>query len=187
VADRTLVIFSSDNGPWLTQKTQGGSAGLLREGKGSTWEGGMRVPGIAWWPGKIGPAVVAEPASTLDVFPTALKLAGAPMPEGVVLDGRDLTPVLFRQRARPAQSFIYYRGETLMAVRLREWKLHLRTQAGYGEPAPKTHTPPLLFNLGIDPGERFDVAAQHPEIVAELEAAAAAHRAAMVIAPTQLK
>ena len=187
LAERTLVIFSSDNGPWLTQKTQGGSAGLLREGKGSTWEGGMRVPGIAWWPGKIGPAVTSQPAGTLDILPTVLALARAPRPEGRVLDGRDLAPVLFRQEALPPQPFMYYRGETLMAVRLREWKLHFQTQAGYGEPAPKKHAPPLLFNLGTDPSERFDVAAQHPEIVAELQAAAAAHQAAMVIAPTQLK
>ncbi|WP_414662581.1 sulfatase-like hydrolase/transferase [Horticoccus sp. 23ND18S-11] len=187
VAERTLVIFSSDNGPWLTQKTQGGSAGLLREGKGSTWEGGMRVPGIVWMPGKIGPAVTSQPASTLDIFSTALALAGAPRPADRVLDGRDLAPVLFRQQTLPPQPFIYYRGETLMAVRLREWKLHFHTQAGYGEPAAKAHEPPLLFDLGRDPGERFDVAADHPEIVAELKAAAAAHTATMAMAPTQLK
>jgi arylsulfatase A-like enzyme/acetyl esterase/lipase len=187
IAERTLVIFSSDNGPWLTQKTQGGSAGLLREGKGSTWEGGMRVPGIAWWPGRIGPSVMTDPASTLDVFPTVLALAGAPLPADRVLDGRDLAPVLFRQQARPPQPFFYYRGETLMAVRLREWKLHFLTQAGYGEPTAKTHEPPLLFNLGTDPGERFDVAAAHPEIVAELKAAAAAQQAAMQPAPSRLR
>ena len=147
----------------------------------------MRVPGIAWWPGKIGPAVTAQLASTLDIFPTVLALAGAPRPEGRVLDGRDLAPVLFRQEALPPQPFMYYRGETLMAVRLREWKLHFQTQAGYGEPASKTHEPPLLFNLGLDPGERFDVAAQHPEIVAELKAATTAHQAAMVVAPSQLR
>jgi arylsulfatase A len=187
IAERTLVIFSSDNGPWLTQKTQGGSAGLLREGKGSTWEGGMRVPGIAWWPGKIGPAVTSQLASTLDVLPTVLALAGAARPAGRVLDGRDLTPVLLRQETLPPQPFVYYRGETLMAVRLREWKLHFRTQAGYGEPQAKVHEPPLLFHLGRDASERFDVAAEHPEVVAELKAAAEAHRAAMVIAPTQLR
>jgi arylsulfatase A-like enzyme len=147
----------------------------------------MRVPGIAWWPGKIGPAVTSQPASTLDILPTVLALANAPRPEGVVLDGRDLSPVLLRQQALPPRPFIYYRGEKLMAVRLREWKLHYETQAGYGEPAPKRHEPPILFNLGIDPGERFDVAAKHPDIVAELQAAAAAHRTAMILAPTQLK
>jgi arylsulfatase A-like enzyme len=187
IAERTLVIFSSDNGPWLTQKTQGGSAGLLREGKGSTWEGGMRVPGIAWWPGRIGPAVTSHVASTLDIFPTVLALARAPRSEGRVLDGRDLAPVLFKQEARPPQPFVYYRGETLMAVRLREWKLHFQTQGGYGDPARKLHEPPLLFNLATDPSERFDVAAEYPEIVAELQAAATAHKAAMPIAATLLK
>ena len=187
LAERTLVIFSSDNGPWLTQKTQGGSAGLLREGKGSTWEGGMRVPGIAWWPGKIGPAVTSQVAGTLDILPTVLALAGAPRPEGRVLDGRDLAPVLFRQQTLPPHPFFYYRGETLMAVRLREWKIHFQTQSGYGEPKARSHEPPLLFNLGTDPGERYDVAAEYPALVAELSAAAAAHTAAMVVAPTQLK
>ncbi len=186
LAERTLVIFSSDNGPWLPQKAQGGSAGPLREGKGSTWEGGMRVPGIAWWPGRIGPAVTGQPASTMDLLPTVLALAKAPLPEGKVLDGRDLAPVLFRQQTLPAQPFFYYRGEKLMAVRLGEWKIHFQTQAGYGEPQARTHQPPLLFHLGRDPGESYNVAAEHPEVVAELEAAAAAHRAAMVMAPSQL-
>lgn len=187
VAERTLVIFSSDNGPWLTQKTQGGSAGLLRDGKGSTWEGGMRVPGIAWWPGRIGPAVITQPASTLDVLPTVLALAKIPLPAERVLDGRDLSPVLLRHEELPARPFVYYRGETLMAIRLREWKLHFRTQAAYGEPQAKVHEPPLLFHLGRDPGERFDVAAEHPDVVAELKAAAESHRATMVTAPPQLR
>ena len=187
LAERTLIIFSSDNGPWLTQKTQGGSAGPLREGKGSTWEGGMRVPGIAVVAGQDRPGGHGAARGHVGYFSHGARAVGASRPEGRVLDGRDLAPVLFRQQTLPAQPFCYYRGETLMAVRLREWKIHFQTQAGYGEPAPKTHDPPLLFNLGIDPGERFDVAAQHPEVVAELKAAAAGHQSAMVVAPTQLR
>lgn len=91
----TLVFFSSDNGPWLIFNQHGGSAGLLREGKGSTWEGGMRVPGIAWWPGKIAPGGVHRGiASTMDLFTTSLRLAGADVPADRVIDGLDLRPVL---------------------------------------------------------------------------------------------
>src|SRR5690606_19759858 len=82
IAKNTLVVFTSDNGPWLTQGLQGGSTGLLRDGKGSTWEGGMRVPAIAWWPERIRPGVTSEPASTMDLFSTGLSLAGAALPEG---------------------------------------------------------------------------------------------------------
>src|SRR6185436_15616543 len=97
LAENTLVVFSSDNGPWLIMGNQGGSAGLLKDGKGSTWEGGMRVPGIAWMPGKIAPGVTTQMASVLDLHPTALALTGATAPTGVVLDGRDLRPLLFER------------------------------------------------------------------------------------------
>jgi len=141
----------------------------------------------AWWPRRIGPSVTAQPASTLDLLPTVLKLAGAPMPEGRVLDGRDLGPVLFQQETLPPQPFFFYRGETLMAVRLRKWKLHYRTQAGYGGPPQVTHEPPILFQLGRDPGERFDVAAENPEVVAQLKAVTAAHMAAIETPPSLLR
>src|SRR3954470_10124215 len=96
LAEKTLVIFTSDNGPWLMYNQQGGSAGLLREGKGSTWEGGMREPAIAWWPSKI-PAgsVTKELASTMDLFTTAAKLASADVPTDRIIDGVDLRPLLF--------------------------------------------------------------------------------------------
>ena len=187
LAKNTLIVFSSDNGPWLTQRQQGGSAGLLREGKGSTWEGGMRVPGIAWWPEKIGPAVISQPVSTLDLFPTILALARAPLPADRTLDGRDLSPVLLHHKTLPPTPFFFYRGEKLMAVRLGEWKAHFHTQDGYGGPPLKTHETPLLFDLGRDPGERYDVAADHPEIIAQLRAATETHRAATPIAETQLR
>jgi arylsulfatase A len=94
LAENTLVFFTSDNGPWLIMGDQGGSAGLLKDGKGSTWEGGMRVPGIAWMPGRIQPGVTTQLASTMDLFPTALALAGA-TPKDVTLDGtRPRAPAL---------------------------------------------------------------------------------------------
>jgi arylsulfatase A len=179
VAESTFVFFSSDNGPWLTQGLQGGSAGPLREGKGSTWDGGMRVPGIAWWPQRIQPAVTSTPASTMDVFVTTLVLAGAQVPADRAIDGRDLTPVLGGQPL-PDRPFFFYREDDLMACRLGRYKLHRSTQSGYGQPKADAHEPPLLFDLGRDPGEKFNVAAEHPEVVAAINAAIAEHRARVV-------
>ncbi len=94
LAERTLVFFTSDNGPWLIQRLNGGSAGLLRDGKGSTFEGGMRVPAIAWWPGTIAPGQVSmELACSMDLFTTGLKLAGAEVPSDRIIDGVDMTPI----------------------------------------------------------------------------------------------
>ncbi len=106
LAEHTLVFFTSDNGPWLIMGERGGSAGLLREGKGSTWEGGMREPGIAWWPGTISAGSVSEAlASTLDIFPTACSLAGVPLPTDRPLDGFDLSPVLRSQSSGAGMQF----------------------------------------------------------------------------------
>jgi arylsulfatase A-like enzyme len=187
LAEKTLVLFTSDNGPWLTQGAQGGSAGLLRDGKGSTWEGGMRVVGIAWMPGRIRPGVTREPASTLDVFPTVLAMAGAALPAGVTLDGRDIAPLLFEQKSLPAYPFFFYRGDQIYACRMGEWKAHFRTQTGYGQPKPEEQDPPLLFHLPRDPSERFNVAAGHPQVIAQIRTAVESHRAAVVPGTPQLK
>jgi arylsulfatase A-like enzyme len=187
LAENTLVVFTSDNGPWLTQGAQGGSAGLLRDGKGSTWEGGMRVVGIAWMPGRINPGLIRQPASALDLFPTVLALAGATSPAGVALDGRDISPLLFEQKPMPAYPFFFYRGDQVYACRLGDWKLHIRTQIGYGQPNPEVHDPPLLFHLPRDPSERFNVAADHPEIIAQIQEAVKVHRDAVVPGEPQLK
>lgn len=188
IADNTLVFFTSDNGPWLVMNQQGGSAGLLREGKGSTWEGGMRVPGIAWWPGKIKPNTVnTNFACMLDVYPTALRLAKAPVPEDRVIDGRDISEALLKNAARPERPFFFYRGTQLYAVRKGPWKLHLFTQKGYGQPKPDAHEKPLLFNLGIDPGETFNVSTNHPAIVADLVNEIAVHKESMRPVKQQLE
>lgn len=179
-AGNTLVVFTSDNGPWLTQGLQGGSAGPLKDGKGCTWEGGQRVPAIAWWPGRIRPGTTHEPASTLDLLPTLLTLAGAPLPTGRMLDGADLAPLLFRGEALPERPFFYYRGARVAAVRIGEYKAHFFTQTGCGGAKPVEHSPPLLHHLGRDPGEQHDIAAAHPQIVERLVKARDAHQAAMV-------
>jgi arylsulfatase A len=178
VARNTFVFFTSDNGPWLTQGLQGGSAGVLRDGKASTWEGGMREPGIAWWPSRIAPGIVHDPASTMDLFATAAALGGAPLPKDREIDGIDLAPALFHGERLPERPFFYYRGDELAACRLGEFKLHYSTQNGFSPLPPERHDPPLLFDLGRDPGERLDVAAAHPDVVARIEAAVEAHRSA---------
>ena len=192
LAEKTLVIFTSDNGPWLLNKAmggngQGGSAGLLREGKGSTWEGGMRVPGIVWWPGRIKPGVTSEMANAMDLFTTSLALAGAEMPKDRPMDGVDISPLLFEGKALPERPFFYYRGDMLMACRLGPWKAHFWTQTGYGQPKPDSHNPPLLFHLPSDPSEQFNIAAQHADVLEKIQSAVAAHIAAMVPGAPQLK
>jgi arylsulfatase A-like enzyme len=188
LATNTLVFFSSDNGPWLIMNQQGGSAGLLREGKGSTWEGGMRVPGLAWWPGQIRAGVVnTNLACLMDLFPTALKLAGATVPADRVIDGVDLSGLLLGGAANPRRVFFYYRGTRLFAVRKDQWKLHLFTQKGYGQPKPEAHDPPLLFDLNTDPSETFNVSTNHPAIVTELLQQIETHRASVAPVPSQLE
>jgi arylsulfatase A-like enzyme len=187
IAEKTLVVFSSDNGPWLIMGDQGGSAGLLRDGKGSTWEGGMRVPGIMWMPGQIKPGVTNELASTMDLFPTALALAGAKVPEKLTIDGVDLSPALFESQSLPKRPYFFYRGDQLFACRLGEWKAHFKTQTGYG-PAPlETHDPPLLFHLGRDASEKRNVAADNADVLAEIQQAVKTHQAGVVPGKPQLQ
>ena len=187
IAENTLVFFSSDNGPWLIMGDQGGNAGPLREGKGTTWEGGMRVPGIAWMPGRIKRGVTHELAHTMDLLPTALALAGVSPPSGVTLDGLDLAPLLFDSRPLPDRPFFYYRGDQLFACRLGEWKAHFETQNGYGQAKAEPHDPPLLYHLGRDVSEKRDVATQHPEVLERIKDAVKTHRAGIVRSAPQLQ
>jgi arylsulfatase A-like enzyme len=187
IDDNTLVIFSSDNGPWLIMNQAGGSAGPLKDGKGSTWEGGMRVPGIARWPGTI-PAgrVQREMATTMDLFPTFARMAGAELPKDRPLDGVDIAPLLQGTGTVRREPFFYYRGSEIHAARIGPWKAHFLTRPGYGPEKAESHTPPLLFNLAEDCGEKFDLAAQQPERTAEFVRALDAHHASVQPAPSQL-
>ena len=170
LADSTLVVFTSDNGPWLIQKLHGGSAGLLREGKGSTWEGGVRVPCLAWWPGTIMPGRTAlDLASELDLFPTCLDLAGAKIPEDRPIDGVSLVPLLRGTGPGPRTHLFYYHDAELFAVRRGPWKLHRKTiDPASTQEKVQTHDPPLLFHLTTDPSEQFNVADRHPDVVEQI-------------------
>ncbi len=184
-AENTLVAFTSDNGPWLIFDQQGGSAGLLREGKGSTWDGGMREPTLFWWPGTIEPGVVRDIGSTLDLLPTCASLSGAELPEDLILDGYDISPALLGKGPSPREEMFFYRGEQVFAVRKGPFKAHFTTQSGYGD-KPLKHDPPALYHLEHDPSEKYDIAKDHPGVVAELTKLAEDHKKAMVPGKPQL-
>lgn len=179
----TLVLFTSDNGPWLPFRSHGGSAGALKEGKGTTWEGGVRTPAIFWWPGTIRPGTVTGIGSGLDLLATAAGLAGAKVPSDRAVDSLDLGATLTTGRPSPRVELVYYWDSELRAIRQGNYKAHFITSGAYGEGQPRTeHDPPLLFDLATDPGERFDIAADHPEVVAALRQAVATHRRGVVVA-----
>ncbi|MEW6235514.1 MAG: sulfatase [Candidatus Omnitrophota bacterium] len=176
LSENTLVMFTSDNGPWMIKDQKGGSAGLLRGAKGDTWEGGMREPFVARWKGTL-PAgrVCMDVGSTLDFFPTCVKLAGAEIPQDRPIDGIDLMPTLLGKES-PERTIYFYRGEHLRAIRKGKWKLHFSyydldhydfrlddSKKGWITPEK-----PLLFDLEADPSERFDLASQFPEVAKDL-------------------
>ena len=174
--NNTLVVFSSDNGPWLSMQHHAGSAGLLSGGKGTTYEGGMRVPGIFWWPGSIKPGVVSDIGSTMDIYTTALALAGVTS----VSDGHDLSDTLRHAAKGPRETLAYYRSGHLYALRKGPYKLHLISEGAYNTPPTKTvHEKPRLYHLGRDPAEQFDLSSQLPEVVADLLRTIDLHRAGM--------
>jgi arylsulfatase A len=188
LADNTFVFFTSDNGPWLIQLQQGGSAGLLRDGKGSTWEGGMREPGIAWWPGRIKPAQVChEMGSTMDLFATCINLAGGRVPADRPIDGVDMAPLLFGTGKGNRQIMFYYRGTQFYAVRKGPFKAHYLTRSDFARTPEEKHDPPLLFNLEIDPSERFDVAKIHPDVLEDIAREVEKHRAGLVPGKQQVE
>ena len=172
----TLVVYTSDNGPWAPYGIDAGSAGPLRGAKGSVWEGGIRVPAVFWSPGRI-PAghVTSEVAATIDLLPTAAALAGAPLPPHPI-DGRDLMPLLTRPGIRSPHEFFYYyevvlqytpqggrpvNHQRLAAIRNRQWKLTMPAEGA-----------PQLYDLLGDVSETTDRAAQQPEVVKALAAEA---------------
>ena len=196
---QTLVVFTSDNGPWF-----GGSSGGLRGMKGQQWEGGIRVPMIARWPGRIPPGqVTGAPAGTIDIFPTVAKLAGAKLPDDRPIDGLDIMPVLASGATSPHQALIAMTGPKLTTVIGARWKLHVvapslwprnrintadwvdpRAPDGVTIIAPHEQPTPLqhpdvrtgepgknmmLIDLEADPSEQHDVSAKHPEVVKQMK------------------
>ncbi len=192
VDDRTLVIFASDNGPWLSYGDHGGTTGPLREGKGTTFEGGVRVPCIMRWPGKIpAGAVCSEPMMTIDILPTIATLIGAELPEKRI-DGKDAGALLkgTAGATSPQEAyFFYYHRNHFEAMRYGSWKLHFPhgyrsmegREAGSGGTPGKydnsRKTGLELYDLANHIGETTNVIDQHPEVVARMLALADAMRA----------
>lgn len=186
--NNTMVVFTSDNGPWLVMDEEGGSAGLLREGKGSTFEGGMREPAIFRWPGVI-PAGKTQPAlaTTMDLLPTAMAMVGGTLPSDRTYDGQNILPVLKGESSQGHETIFYYWGRELYAIRKGPWKAHFTTHIPYRGQPHVTHDPPLLYHLDQDPSEQYDRAADHPEVVAELVAEVEKHKAGVDAPPSQLE
>jgi arylsulfatase A len=181
IDDQTLVLFTSDNGPWLSYGNHAGSAGPFREGKGTTWEGGVRVPFIARWPGRIPPGTTCRHmATTMDLLPTLCHLAGAPLPEKTI-DGLDIGALLLQpETSEPVRSeFVYYWGHELQAIRHGDWKLHFPHTYPSLQGTPGQDGKPdgymqarcglELYHLRQDPGEKEDLAARHPDVVQQLQ------------------
>jgi len=183
--DRTLVIFTSDNGPWLSYGEHGGCALPLREGKGTSFEGGVREPCIMRWPGKV-PAgtTCTEMAATIDILPTIAGLVGVELPEDRIIDGRDIWPLISGQPGAKTPHevyYYYYANNQLQAVRSGRWKLHFphgyRTLSGRpggkgGKPVRYDHkrTGLELYDLESDLSETTNVADQHPDVLKRLQA-----------------
>ena len=183
----TLVIFTSDNGPWLTFNEFGGSAGLLRDGKGSTYEGGMRVPTIFWWNNHLRNGVISDIGSTLDIFPTFCYLAGVKPPDDRIYDGIDLSKTLLSGKTSPRKELIYYRGQKIYAARKGAYKAHFFTKPAYGEGEEQYHEIPLLYNLETDPSERYDIAKENPKIIGEILKMVEEHKKTVIPVKDQLE
>ena len=177
IDENTLVVYTSDNGPWLQYGIDGGSAGPLRDGKGSLYEGGVREPTVMRWPGHIPAGIrTSEVAANMDLLPTFAKLAGTEPPTDRVIDGRDIWPLMSgRPGAKSPHEFFYYFGGTapqrqranLRAIRGGEWKLHLAMNPRDGKLRGTE-----LYDLHDDVSETRDRSAEHPDLVERLVSAA---------------
>ena len=190
IEDNTIIVFSSDNGPWLKMCEMGGLAGILREGKGTTFEGGMRVPTVMQWKARIkGGEVIDDLATMMDWFPTFMSILGEDMPVDRPIDGKDISPLIFGKGPREGEDFAYWSLGKLMAFRSGDWKIKLprgEIKGRYtypGEPAHDT----LLFNLKDDPGERNNLIKEYPEKVDELILKITAYKEALGPLPPALK
>jgi arylsulfatase A len=181
--EKTLVIFTSDNGPWLLYGDHAGSALPLREGKATTFDGGVRVPCVMRWPGRIAAGTVnREMALTMDLLPTLAKLSGAEVPKGRI-DGKDIWPLMSSQPGAktPHEAFFYYWGQHLQAVRSGKWKLHFPHSYAKPDPPGGSSKPGKyanknigleLFDLEKDVSEGRNVVNENPEVVKRLQALA---------------
>ncbi|MEO0468299.1 MAG: sulfatase [Bacteroidota bacterium] len=178
LTENTMLVFSSDNGPWLVMEDHGGSAGPLREGKQYTFEGGVRVPSLAMWPNHIPAGLIYSGVTTqMDWFPTFLHMAGIDLPPDRVIDGQDLSAALMAKGRREGDDFLFYSGKELRGYRSGKWKVKRPFPGFAGAPwmkAVAAHDS-LLFDLENDPGEKInlfvDEAARARDLFQKMEAA----------------
>lgn len=186
IAENTIIVYTSDNGPWLSYGGHAGSSGGFREGKGTNWEGGHRVPGIVHYPKMIRPnTVIHSPAMGIDWLPTLTDFTGSPLPQ-MKIDGASLVPLLTGKTTESPHEnfFFYYRTNELHAIRHKDWKMYVphtyrslngRKGTNDGFPVPyamNTLTDNALFNLETDPEETVNIASTHPEVVEKITAIA---------------
>jgi arylsulfatase A-like enzyme len=181
IDENTLVVFTSDNGPWSMFGPHGGTAKPLRGEKGTSWEGGYRVPGIFRWPSKIKPGEVGGLAANLDLYATFATLSGGDQPKGLQgFISKDISGVLLRGAASPRKKWFYSSGA--IAFRSGNYKMHLSTKNRSSNPDTRArepirkHDPPLLYDLSTDIGEQNNIAADHPQIISRLLKEMAAFR-----------
>lgn len=171
--NNTIVVFTSDNGPWIMFREFGGFSGSLRGEKSTTWEGGQRVPCIISWPNKIKPAVSSAFMINYDWYRTFAALGGMKVADGQAIDSLDMSAVLLSGQASPRTVHVFYQ-HTPLAYRSGQYKIHFYTRdrtrdplTGRGEP-PIKHTPPLLFDLSVDVNEAHNLSHHKPELVEKL-------------------
>lgn len=166
----TYVIFTSDNGPWLTFKHHGGSAGPLRDGKMSTFEGGQRVPCIMWAPDRIPAGTECGAlASTIDLLPTIAAITGTPLPADRPIDGLDISGLLTGEAETVRNEFLYYtKGGRIEGIREGDWKMLVKYPETKKGPHLSAEPELMLFDLAKDPGEKQNLAAEKPELVERL-------------------
>ena len=181
IDENTLVVFTSDNGPWSMFGPHGGTAKPLRGEKGTSWEGGYRVPGIFRWPSKIKPGEVGGLAANLDLYATFATLSGGDQPKGLQgFNSKDISGVLLRGATSPRKKWFYSSGA--IAFRSSNYKMHLSTKNRSSNPDTRArepitkHDPPLLYDLSTDIGEQNNIAADHPQIISRLLKEMAAFR-----------
>ncbi|EON77984.1 Arylsulfatase [Lunatimonas lonarensis] len=188
LAENTLVVFTSDNGPWVVYDDHGGSAGLFYGAKGTSYEGGVRGPAIFWWPGTIQPRMVTGMGSTLDLLPTVASLADIVLPDDRVYDGYDLSGSLIEGLPSPREEMYFYHGTRLFGARKGAYKAHYYQNNPRGYPERmEVLDQPKLYQVQHDPGEQYDLAAKHPEILDEIAEMVEIHRSNLVPAPTNLE
>lgn len=186
--ENTYVVFTSDNGPWLIFSEQGGSSGSLFGGKGTSYEGGVRVPTVIWGPGNVQPGVISEIGSTLDLLPTFCGLSGTAVPQDRIYDGFDISSVFKGEPESPRESMFYYHGDHLFAVRKGDFKLYLYKNNPMGYPEKlEVLEKPTLYNLSVDPSERFDLAEKNPEVIEAINKLIKEHQSQMIFGETQLE